>query len=354
MSCKISLYSPFSYKYLILSKEKLEDTEIDVIFQTIPDPTWRTLGDDAFRLLANFNNKLSSSKIDGIGENLKRWSVYRREKNKTQLVLVGNIEDTELSLIDPIPGNGKEYSYYVFPETDSFIGDAIITDFVENSTNWSYTISDLTRTDNGSYVTKDIWSFSSNVSSNDMVDNISISHYDTLGRFGRSSRGSAKYYSASITALMDDVEWESGDYETNIDKLNAWRDFITGSDMYIFKDRAGDVRIVEIDDNPSSNYLDEIPVGLANISISVREIMDVSDIKTGVVKSYSATVDKSYTHEQTTPSQTWVCYHKLGKYPEVTIMNSEGNEVYADIVYVNYELVEIMFNSSISGIAVFN
>ena len=354
MSYKISMYSPFSYKYLILSKAELSDTEVDEIFQQVSDPTWTMLGDDAFRLLANFNNKLSSSKIDGIGESLTRWSIYRREQNKTKLTLVGNIEDTVLSVTDPMAGNGKEYSYYVYPETDSFIGEAVITDFVENSTNWGYTISDLTRAEDGSYVTNNVWLFRSNVTSSDMDDNVSINHYDTLGRFGRSSRGTRRYYSTSLSALLDDVEWGNGDYDTNIDKLNAWRDFITGSDMYIFKDRAGDVRIVEIDSNPSSRFIDELPTAIANVTFSVREIMDVADVKTGVVMSYDSSVDKTYVHEQDAASQTWVCYHELSKYPEVTVVNSDGIEIFAEIEYVNYELVEITFNTPMSGMAFFS
>jgi hypothetical protein len=48
----------------------------------------------------------------------------------------------------------------------------------------------------------------------------------------------------------------------------------------------------------------------------------------------------------------WVIYHDLNKYPQVTLIDDEGNEFEADIFYNNLNQVTVMFAVPTSGKAV--
>ena len=65
--------------------------------------------------------------------------------------------------------------------------------------------------------------------------------------------------------------------------------------------------------------------------------------------------DKSYVHDQGSPSDTWEVQHNLNKNPSVTIVDSIGMVVHGDIEYVDKNNVTITFESgSFSGKAFFN
>ena len=79
-------------------------------------------------------------------------------------------------------------------------------------------------------------------------------------------------------------------------------------------------------------------------------------ISTVVVSANSAFGgDKSYMHDQGSPSDTWQVHHDLNKNPSVTIVDSIGMVVHGDVEYVDSNNVIITFESgSFSGRAFFN
>jgi hypothetical protein len=64
--------------------------------------------------------------------------------------------------------------------------------------------------------------------------------------------------------------------------------------------------------------------------------------------------DKSYTHNQGSPSSTWNIEHNLGKKPSVTIVDSAENYVVGEIEYVDSNNVTLSFSSAFSGKAYLN
>lgn len=63
---------------------------------------------------------------------------------------------------------------------------------------------------------------------------------------------------------------------------------------------------------------------------------------------------KIYTHHQSTPLDIWNVNHNLGKFPSVTIVDSEGAMVIGDILYIDENNLQISFSSAFSGKAYFN
>lgn len=354
MGTTLSIHSVFGYNYLLLADKKLTDTEIGTINGLDYDPKWDSVGGDPFVILANFDETLQSSRKSDIGEVLTRWSIYRRRKDDSELTFVGTIDNSEFTITDPLAGNNKEYAYYVFPETENLIGTAMITDMVKNTSNWSYTIANLIERYDGVYVSNEIWNLELNVESGEVTQNLDITSFATIGKFDKLSRGKKNYLTASLTCILGNLHPQTGDYDLTSEKMNKWREFISGSDKYIWKDRLGDVRIVSIADNPTSKALDETSEQAQQISISVKEVMDISELTDGVIGNYSETVDMTYTHIQKVSSDNWYVVHALGKFPKVTVTDASGKSIYAQVEHINKNTVLIKFSTPISGSAYFN
>lgn len=76
---------------------------------------------------------------------------------------------------------------------------------------------------------------------------------------------------------------------------------------------------------------------------------------TVTISANSAGGDKTYVHDQGSPSASWEVQHNMNKNPSVTIVDSIGMVVHGDIEYVDKNNVTITFESgSFSGQAFFN
>lgn len=62
-----------------------------------------------------------------------------------------------------------------------------------------------------------------------------------------------------------------------------------------------------------------------------------------------------YVHTQSIPSTTWMVSNPLPKrYPRVTVLDSNGNKVYADIRYIDASSVEVSFFDPFVGTCILN
>jgi len=354
MASDLSIHSVYGYNYLLLAEKTLKDTEIETIHQLDYDPGWDSVPNDPFIILANFDENLQSSRKSDVKEVLTRWSIYRKKVGEEESILVGTIDNSEFTITDPMASNNQEYLYFIYPETENYIGQVMTTDVVKNYSGWSYTVANLLERSDGVFVSNEIWNLRLNVESGDTTQNLDITSLETLGKYNKISRGDKNYLTMSVTCLLGGTNTTSGKYDGDINMLNSWRDFISGSDKYIWKDRLGDLRIVSITDNPTSKIMDETSEQAPQVSISVEEIMDVKDLKFGVIGDYSTETDKNYTHVQTLSSERWIVTHALNKFPKVTVVDASGKVVYAQVTQVNKQIVDIRFSKPITGSAYFN
>ena len=61
--------------------------------------------------------------------------------------------------------------------------------------------------------------------------------------------------------------------------------------------------------------------------------------------------DITYTHNQTSTSDTWVVTHNLHRFPAVTVVDSAGSIVVGTVVYNSNKQLTITFFSSGSALA---
>lgn len=62
----------------------------------------------------------------------------------------------------------------------------------------------------------------------------------------------------------------------------------------------------------------------------------------------------NFIHTQTIPSDTWSINHQLNKYPAITIIDTNGFEIEAEIIHTNKDNLTITFSVVFIGTAVLN
>jgi len=74
----------------------------------------------------------------------------------------------------------------------------------------------------------------------------------------------------------------------------------------------------------------------------------------GIVKIENIDPDKSFIFEQGISSDVWEIQHNLDKYPAISIVDTAGNEIIANIQYINRNNVKITMTSAFKGKAYLN
>lgn len=64
--------------------------------------------------------------------------------------------------------------------------------------------------------------------------------------------------------------------------------------------------------------------------------------------------DKTFVFEQGVASDTWSITHNLNKYPSVTVVDSAGNEVIAEVVYTDTNNCVVTMTAAFKGKAYLN
>ncbi len=61
-----------------------------------------------------------------------------------------------------------------------------------------------------------------------------------------------------------------------------------------------------------------------------------------------------FVFNQTTPSDTWVIDHGLGRFPSITVVDSAGSIVVGSVVYTTADRITVSFSGGFSGTAYLN
>jgi hypothetical protein len=64
--------------------------------------------------------------------------------------------------------------------------------------------------------------------------------------------------------------------------------------------------------------------------------------------------DRSFVYNQLAPASTWAITHNLGKYPSVSVVDSGGNWVVGDVIYLDANSLTVRFSAAFGGTAYLN
>lgn len=83
-------------------------------------------------------------------------------------------------------------------------------------------------------------------------------------------------------------------------------------------------------------------------------MVDITPITSGGGGGGPSDYGKTYTYEQSAVSDEWTIEHNMGKYPSVTVVDSAGNEIIAEVQYIDKNNLVIYMASPFKGTAYLN
>ena len=93
--------------------------------------------------------------------------------------------------------------------------------------------------------------------------------------------------------------------------------------------------------NPATPRIAATVVPSPQTTVTSGQVLNPSDIPALV----------SYQHTQSAASAEWTIEHNLSFFPNVTVIDSGGNMVEANVTYTNNASLVITLSSAISGVA---
>lgn len=69
----------------------------------------------------------------------------------------------------------------------------------------------------------------------------------------------------------------------------------------------------------------------------------------GNIRGPAGSGASTYVHEQIAPATIWDITHNLGRYPDVTIVDSAGMVVFGDVQYLSENAICVIFTAAFSG-----
>ena len=223
--------------------------------------------------------------------------IYRKDYNgNIEWIYDINLEedmahyDYSYAFYDYNVRNNEKYEYFAVLK---IVADNIYTfakgEIITNFDCWF--ICDIIEDEDGLYTTVgDIWSFKYNLESEDLVQNTSVTIWDTLGRYGQVGKGEKNYLSSGMRCLLGDIGYysihnnsktikrfgynEKDNSINNITKYKKWRAFCNSFNKKLLKDIKGNKWIVQIVENPNAHNDDKSNEQLYTIAFNWNEIED--------------------------------------------------------------------------------
>lgn len=102
--------------------------------------------------------------------------------------------------------------------------------------------------------------------------------------------------------------------------------------------------------SPQPPVVDDLIVVKANDGVSIAQGPQGAAGPPGP----PAGADLHYTHTQGPAASVWVITHNLGKFPDITVFDSAGDECDGDVVHNSLSQVTVTFSAPFSGVAYLN
>lgn len=212
------------------------------------------------------------------------YSVFRKRVDKTE---------TETSLIyygysaecyDYSVGNNKQYKYYIVPYKNSTIGTIFETDTI--TTSWcGWSITSLKAGTSEKYGKPsygiggdETWVLSYENQSGSITHNQSRNTHIGVNSYPRISVSGTSYISGSFSAMLGNYSFSSFAFDDTIAKVERWQDFITQDTPFLLKSAKGDVWVVNISSEPTTDYDDSLGGIPSTISFDFIECEKINNI----------------------------------------------------------------------------
>lgn len=207
---------------------------------------------------------------------------YYRENLQT-----GEIKMLETTNDLTVPTKGK-FRYYEVPRNSygrAYLKGIVHRDIELDSDDMNgYTISELVSSDEivgtkKKYYLGEQWKFVGDISDTTYTQNMDKYVHVGYNTYPSVTSTQTKYLSGSLSALMGYVNCETKKFVDDIDKIRAWRDFITRQSIYMLKSQKGEVLVVAVSNNPTISYEEMTKELSATFAFDWVEVEDINNIR---------------------------------------------------------------------------
>lgn len=232
-------------------------------------------------------NKCNTIKIIPKSEYSWLWyNVYRKEDNGDKNRLIGRCggsTNIERKIQDYLIGTNKTYQYFVIPSNsdDQRCADKasdIIRPYFETWTLTSLSQDNRTLFEYSTYTTIETWNIEMDVSNDEIVNNLDRNVHVGIGKLPKISMNEVNYISGGFSGLVSEFDCTNKETEftDTIQKVEAWRKFISGNNPFLIKTPKGDVFIAHISENPTTKY-DDITY-LTTVSVKFTQTENIDNV----------------------------------------------------------------------------
>ena len=227
---------------------------------------------DSTSLYANFNNeesRLMAGDSALIGT-INGYEVYRRKYNESNAEYVGTIQKSEENvgdlIIDYAVKNGVEYTYYLFPSTETSESGTHLSPFVTKQLAidvpyWSLFIVDETDEENVFYLDK-MFKFELNLQIDDMTNNTQVSISQNFTKYPTLQYGAANYWSGSLSSLCGFIASNGVDYVQNVNMISELKAIASDTRRKFLKDTSGNLWEVNV----------SAPINISTKNVSLQDV----------------------------------------------------------------------------------
>ena len=279
---KITLYGEQICDYLYVQTKKPSEDD----FSYVDDEPlgWQ----DSTVLYANFNDPeapLRAGNSVAIGS-IKDYEVYRKKYNESHSEYIGTIKKSNNRagdlIVDYAARNGVEYTYYLYPNTDTSQGGATLSPLVtkQSSINcpyWSLLIVDDTDEDNVYYLDK-LFKFELNLQIDDMSNNAQISIVQNFTKYPTIQYGASNYWSGSLSALCGFISANGVDYVQRINMINELKSISSDTRKKFLKDMDGNLWEVDISAPLNISTEHTVLQTIKTLKLSWAEVGDANNV----------------------------------------------------------------------------
>ena len=180
-----------------------------------------------------------------------------------------------------------EYRYMIVPYMsgeNTEVYEAVISNVVKTDY-YGYTItaiydSNMDADNMAFYKFGDTWKFLADIEDTTVTQNTSKELHIGYGKYSTLTSTDVNYASGSLSGMIANLVCPNKVYD-DIELVRAWRRFITQDCQFILKSQKGDVWVVNIVENPTTQYREDVAKLPTRFTFSWAECGDIKDILCG-------------------------------------------------------------------------
>lgn len=270
--------------------------------------------DDNTILLSDFSSSVDAWYFNQSGTNNSPFFIYRKRPEQQYYDYLGQTQKGQNAFTDYNVKNNTKYHYLISTKSPDGSGKYIVYENLNEDhespeykedgelhylktawTEWSIcSIAETDKENEYKVVSDRVWLLGGNLESGDIVQNTSVTSWNTLGQYAKVSVGSSNFDSGSITCLLGAIGYSGinsyketyTDLNTSLEKdmIESWKKFVDDKSLKLLKDRKGQKWIIQILGNSTRKIKDETSNQMTVISFQWQEVTDSN--KASIIKSY--------------------------------------------------------------------